>query len=214
MFDKLERRIIEQSIVIWQKENQSQSLNLGWCVEVFGLDVAQELIFKVGEAAEEDSTAEHDDCAAPTKAIGPAVQVVFKLNCQVWCVFDWVDDQCHNLQSNSQEEKKSNHSQKWNNWWTQSHKGDNETHDKDDESNNQKCSCCFTPGVVHNSSTGVGGGLAALPEGGIFSAGLSLYPAPASQGDDIEDDGAEQEKGQDPFTPGIGDATLEHGADL
>lgn len=49
---------------------------LGGGVEVARLGIAQEVVFVVGEAAEEEGTADQDNRGRPPKAIGPVIDVI------------------------------------------------------------------------------------------------------------------------------------------
>lgn len=48
---------------------------LGRCVEVPGLGIAQQVIFIVGKATEEEGTANQDNSGCPPEAIGPVIDV-------------------------------------------------------------------------------------------------------------------------------------------
>ena len=48
---------------------------LGRCVEVPGLGIAQQVIFIVGEATEEEGTADQDNSGRPPEAVGPVIDV-------------------------------------------------------------------------------------------------------------------------------------------
>ena len=48
---------------------------LGRCVEVPGLGIAQQVIFIVGEATEEEGTADQDNSGCPPEAVGPVIDV-------------------------------------------------------------------------------------------------------------------------------------------
>lgn len=49
---------------------------LGRRVEVPGLGITQKVILVVGEAAEEEGTANQDDGGCPSKAVGPVIDVI------------------------------------------------------------------------------------------------------------------------------------------
>lgn len=67
----------KNSFFFWNPSWQQESVpTLGGGVEVPGLGIAQEVVFVVGEAAEEERTADQDNRGRPPKAVGPVIDVI------------------------------------------------------------------------------------------------------------------------------------------
>lgn len=76
---------------------------LSWCIDVFGLGEACELVLVARQAAEEDPTADGEDGGPPAEAIGPGV-VIVALEDQV-IELDWVYDEGDELNDHCGEEQ-------------------------------------------------------------------------------------------------------------
>lgn len=194
---------------------------LGGCVEVPGLGIAQKIILVVGKAAEEEGTANQDDCGRPSKAIGPVIDVIDSriiMKPKGLCVLHGIDYQGDNLEYSSQGEEASNNSQENEHLGsTQGEEREDEADDQDDKATEESGSSCSSPCIVHEALAAivVGAAAAALaeappPERGSLDVGARLQPATAGQRDDVEGDGAEQQQGQDPPAALAGQAAAQH----
>lgn len=126
---------------------------LGGCVEIPGLGIAQKVVFVVGETAEEEGTADHDDCGCPPKAIGPVKEVK---NCGIGVkveslgVLHGVDDQGDDLEHSSQGQEASNYSQEHKHLGsTEGEEGEDETDHQDDKATEKHGGGRPSPCVVH-----------------------------------------------------------------
>lgn len=194
---------------------------LGRCVEVPGLGIAQQVILVVGEAAEEEGTADQDDGGCPSEAIGPVIDVIdsgITMKVKGLCVLHWIDDQGDDLENSSQGEEASDNSQENEHLGsTQGEEGEDEADDQDDEAAEERGGSRSSPRVIHEALAAlvVGAAAAALfeaspPERGGLDVGARLQPAAAGQRDDVEGDGAEQQQGQDPPAALAGQAAAQH----
>lgn len=105
---------------------------LSWCIDVFGLGEACELVLVARQAAEEDPTADGEDGGPPAEAIGPGV-VIVALEDQV-IELDWVDDEGNELNDHSDEEQGPNDGQQADvEGAAEGDTGDDESDDEDDE---------------------------------------------------------------------------------
>lgn len=201
----------------------SQALppTLGSRVEVPGLGVPHNVILVVGEAAEEEGTANQDDGGRPPEAIGPVIDVIHSrviVKPEGLCVLHRVDYQGDDLEYSSQCEEASNNSQENEHLGsTQGEERENETDAEDDKATEERGRSCSSPCVLHEALAAlvVGAAAAALletppPKGGCLDVVARLQPAAAGQRDDVEGDGAEQQQGQDPPAALAGQAAAQH----
>lgn len=100
-----------------------------WLVNVVGLGQTVQFLLVLGQTAEEDAAADHQDGGAPRKPVGPAVLVSSALDQDVG-ELDWVDNQRHELEQDSNEEDESNYSQQTRSLFAQSHDGQDEADDQ------------------------------------------------------------------------------------
>lgn len=128
---------------------------LGRCVEVPGLGVAQEVIFVVGEATEEEGTADQDNCGRPPEAIGPVIDVSDSsvgMKVEGLGVLHRVNDQGDDLEHSSQGQEASDHSQEDKHLGsTEGKEGEDETDHQDDKATEEHGSGCPSPGVIHET---------------------------------------------------------------
>lgn len=194
---------------------------LGRCVEISGLGIAQKVVFVVGETAEEESTADQDDCGCPPKAVGPVIDVK---DCGVGVkveslgVLHRVNYQGDDLEHSSQGQEASDYSQEHKHLGsTEGEEGEDETDHQDDKATEKHGGGCPSPRVVHEALAAIRAGSAAAalvetspPQRGRLEVGARLQPAAAGERDDVEGDGAEQEQGQDPPAALAGQAAAQH----
>lgn len=194
---------------------------LGRVVEVPGLGIAQQVIFVVGQAAEEEGTADHDNRGRPPETIGPVIDVKDRraaVKVEGLGVLHGVNDQGDDLEHSRQGQEASDHSQEDEHLGsTEGKEGEDEADDQDDEAAEEHGDSCSSPGVLHEALAALGGraGAALLvhafpPQRRRLHLGVGLQPAAAGQRDDVEDDGAEQQERQDPAAALAGQAAAQH----
>lgn len=180
---------------------------LRWCVEIPGFSIAQEIIFIVGEAAEEEGTAYHDNGSCPAKAISPVVIIPgnnISLE-ELPGIHHWVNNQGDDLKHSSKGQQGSNHSKENKHLWsTKSKEGEDETDDENDAATHESGSRCSSPGIVHKAPAvffvGASAPSASVtwtlpPEGRSLRIVIRFQPASSREGYDIKDNGAKQKQG-------------------
>lgn len=126
---------------------------LGRWVEISGLGIAQEVVFVVGEATEEEGTADEDNCGCPPKAVGPVIDVSdcgIEVKVESLGVLHGVNDQGDDLEHSSQGQEAANHSQEHKHLGsTEGEEGENETDHQDDKATEEHGGGCPSPRVLH-----------------------------------------------------------------
>lgn len=194
---------------------------LGRGVEVARLGVAQEVVFVVGEAAEEEGTADQDNRGRPPKAVGPVIVVVdrrVEMKGEGLGVPHGVNYQGDDLEHSRQGQEASDHPQEDEHLGSaEGEEGEDEADAQDDEAAEERGSGGPSPGVLHEALAAVrlGPAAAALveaspPQRGGLDVVAGLQPAAAGQRDDVEGDGAEQQQRQDPAAALAGQAAAQH----
>lgn len=188
-------------------------LSLSRRIDVFNLGLVSQLILITWQAAEQEGTADGEDGCAPAKAVGPGVVIVALEDHFV--EFDRVDDQSDDLENHNNDQQYSYDGQEGNvECAAQSHNGDDEGDDEDKEANNHQSSHCLGPRVLRERLAVplVIPASALLPHTGVVRFGvLVLDPSRGGgDGDNVKNNGEEEQQGHDPPASGVGDPTAKH----
>ena len=128
---------------------------LGRCVEVPGLGIAQQVIFIVGKATEEEGTANQDNSGCPPEAIGPVIDASdsrVEVKVKGLSVLHRVNYQGDDLEHSSQGQKASDYSQEDKHLGsTEGKEGEDEADHQDDETAEQHSGGCPSPSIRHEA---------------------------------------------------------------